>query len=638
MKPLAQNTLIQNRYLIVHRIGKGGMGEVYLAVDQRLGSAVALKRTFFAGDEMLGNAFEREARTLARMRHPVLPKVSDHFGENEEQYLVMEHISGDDLSKRLDSAGKPFPVSWVLFWADQLLDALSYLHTHEPPIIHRDIKPQNLKLTDENHIILLDFGLSKTSTGQTNISQSGSTGSVVGYTPHYAPMEQIRGIGTSARSDLYSLSATLYQLLTNTIPVDALTRADALLNELPDPIRPPHELNPEVPDQVSTIILRGMEVSQEKRYANAREMQRVLRKAFSEMQQATNAQTVAFTAEETAVLTGAAGVTAGSASTSSDGASEPEKATTPESAPEAAIQPDENIDLEATMAFPTPATDSGVRQADVKTEVFIAGSESNPFPAAELADTGPTGGHLSPDTQAGAGVNDAEPVSMQTPESTPEPSFADATVPFIAFGQSAAESADTGPALESSTSFDNEFVSEQSVPEFVPPTEEEEPEPVEPTAAAAAATPAAAYSQVAERPQKKSSGKAIAIVGGLAAVLLLGAALAGGIWAYMKYGSAAAVTEATPEPTPEATIFEEPTPDPNFGLADNSNTGNSNSDLPDNSNSNSELTVEPTPEPTPAGTSTRPTPRPATTPRPVTTPERRPTPRRTPVARPTVMP
>src|SRR6187200_2106145 len=107
MKALAQNTLIQNRYLVVQLIGKGGMGEVYLAVDQRLGSAVALKRTFFADDEMLGNAFEREARILARLRHPVLPKVSDHFAENGEQYLVMEHISGDDLSKRIETANKP---------------------------------------------------------------------------------------------------------------------------------------------------------------------------------------------------------------------------------------------------------------------------------------------------------------------------------------------------------------------------------------------------------------------------------------------------------------------------------------------------------------------------------------------------
>src|SRR5688500_11585012 len=292
MKPLAQNTLIQNRYLIVHLIGKGGMGEVYLAVDQRLGSAVALKRTFFAGDEMLGNAFEREARTLARMRHPVLPKVSDHFGENDEQYLVMEHISGDDLAKRLTAAGKPFPLSWVLFLADQLLDALSYLHTHEPPIIHRDIKPQNLKLTDENHIILLDFGLSKTSTGQTNISQSGSTGSVVGYTPHYAPMEQIRGIGTSAKSDLYSLSATLYQLLTNAVPPDALSRADTILNGSPDPIQSRTELNAEIPAAVSEVVLKGMEVSQDKRFATAREMQKAMRKSYAQMQEQMGAKTM----------------------------------------------------------------------------------------------------------------------------------------------------------------------------------------------------------------------------------------------------------------------------------------------------------------------------------------------------------
>src|SRR5215213_11906593 len=104
MKPLSPNSLIQNRYLVVQLIGKGGMGDVYLAVDQRLGSAIALKRTFFSDDDTLRHAFEREARTLARLRHPVLPKVSDHFTENDEQYLVMEHIAGDDLAKRLESA------------------------------------------------------------------------------------------------------------------------------------------------------------------------------------------------------------------------------------------------------------------------------------------------------------------------------------------------------------------------------------------------------------------------------------------------------------------------------------------------------------------------------------------------------
>ena len=373
MKPLAQNTLIQNRYLIVHLIGKGGMGEVYLAVDQRLGSAVALKRTYFAGDEMLGSAFEREARTLARMRHPVLPKVSDHFGEGDEQYLVMEHIAGDDLAKRLESAQKPFPVSWVMFWADQLLDALSYLHSHEPPIIHRDIKPQNLKLTDENHIILLDFGLSKTSTGQTHISNTGSTGSVVGYTPHYAPMEQIRGIGTNPRSDIKKLSATLYQLMTNVVPADALTRADAMLNGLADPIEPLHALNPEIPATVSEVTLKGMEVSQEKRFSNAREMQKALRRAFSQMQEAMAAQTVAFNigdilpAEQTP-----------SSRVEETRLMPPEPMGSdlppPTPIPDAGV-----VDFEETIAF-DPEKDQDLermKQAGIKTEVFSQPAETN---------------------------------------------------------------------------------------------------------------------------------------------------------------------------------------------------------------------------------------------------------------------
>lgn len=295
MKSLTPNTLLQNRYLIVQLIGKGGMGEVYLAVDQRLGSAVALKRTFFSDEEALGNAFEREAKMLARLRHPALTKVSDHFTENGMQYLVMEHISGDDLAKRLEENQKPFPLSWVLFWADQLLDALSYLHSHEPPIIHRDIKPQNLKLTNENHIILLDFGLAKNSVGETRLS---TTGDVVAYTPHYASMEQIRGTGTTARSDIYSLCATMYQLLSNIVPPDALSRADEVLNSQPDPVKPLHEINSEVPVGIANIIAKGMSLSAEQRFANAKEMQMALREAYAQSQKKMTAETVAFNTNE----------------------------------------------------------------------------------------------------------------------------------------------------------------------------------------------------------------------------------------------------------------------------------------------------------------------------------------------------
>lgn len=632
MKPLAQNTLIQNRYLVVHLIGKGGMGEVYLAVDQRLGSAVALKRTFFAGDEMLGNAFEREARTLARMRHPVLPKVSDHFGENDEQYLVMEHISGDDLSKRLEAAGKPFPVSWVLFWADQLLDALSYLHTHEPPIIHRDIKPQNLKLTDENHVILLDFGLSKTTTGQTNISQSGSTGSVVGYTPHYAPMEQIRGIGTSPRSDLYSLSATLYQLLTNTIPVDALSRADSMLNELPDPIKPPHEINPEIPVSVSNVILRAMEVSQEKRYANAREMQRVLRQAFNDLQQATNANTIAFTTEEV----GLAGVTSPPGGDKGKIDTQGGTSGVTDTADAPAIAPDASIDLDATMAYSGGIDTDGVRQSDVRTEVFMAGGSSIPAVSGD-----------KPEEEPAADGPSSEVIPEYGNVETAGNFSADATVPFIAI-----DAADIGggpPPPEPPSSVEPEFFDEgprgdESAPVeetqyFYPGPSEAEPEPSEPVFS----SPQAAAS--VSPPVKKSSGKAFIIVGVLAGLLLLGGAIAGGVWAFINYGGTIK-PEPTPTPSPEQTVAPSPSPSPEPTLEiisntnSNSNSGNSRG-VDDNSNI---VTVEPTPlrtpveEPTPSGP--RSTPKPAGTPKPISTPGPRPTPppKKTPAARPTPLP
>lgn len=651
MKPLAQNTLIQNRYLIVHLIGKGGMGEVYLAVDQRLGSAVALKRTFFAGDAMLGNAFEREARTLARMRHPVLPKVSDHFGENEEQYLVMEHISGDDLAKRLEVAQKPFPVSWVLFWADQLLDALSYLHMHEPPIIHRDIKPQNLKLTDENHIILLDFGLSKTSTGQTNISQSGSTGSVVGYTPHYAPMEQIRGIGTSPRSDLYSLSATLYQLMTNTVPVDALSRADSMINEMPDPIEPPFKVNPEIPQNVSDVILKGMEVSQEKRYSDAREMQKVLRKAFNEMQQATTAKTVAFSVsdERVAAIDQPAAALASNAG-QNRAASHPsnEQETAPPQSKSASFtenNSDTPVDLEATMAYDPAPTPSLVKQADVRTEVFLAGSNSWPVPEKQSYESPaqPVDEEPSPPEPSFFNTKDFASMDSNTDPTGYSPG---ATTPFIPTdsGGTSPGVANTEANFYDNAPSSNETFSTPASPYFDVPESESETRS-EPQPAGYASQPA-----VAAAGGKKSSKKVFAVVGGLAALFLLTVAVAGGAWVYMNYGGQfGADPTPSPTPTPEATVEETPSPSPTVETLFNSNTegpdsGNSNTNT--NTNANREdLTVPPTPFPTPvtdSTPSTRPTPQslPRETPiRPVGTPKDRPTPKpkKTPVVSPTVL-
>src|SRR5437773_1399446 len=204
---LSTDTILQQRYRIVRQLGQGGMGAVYEAVDERLDTIVALKETLFT-DEKLRKQFEREARLLARLHHPALPRVSDHFAERDGEFLVMQYIAGDDLSAMSARRGGRFPPDQVFAWADQLLDALDYLHTQDPQIVHRDIKPQNLKLTARGQIILLDFGLAKGSAGpMTAVTTSAS---IYGYTPNYAPLEQIQGKGTEPRSDIYALGATLF--------------------------------------------------------------------------------------------------------------------------------------------------------------------------------------------------------------------------------------------------------------------------------------------------------------------------------------------------------------------------------------------------------------------------------------------
>jgi serine/threonine protein kinase len=168
----------------------------------------------------------------------------------------------------------------VLDWADQLLDALDYLHTHEPAVIHRDIKPQNLKLTSRDRIMLLDFGLAK---GASQASQMTATGSLFGYSFHYAPLEQMQATGTDPRSDLYSLGATLYHLMTNVTPPDAITRATAVLNGEADPLRLASEVQAQVSEPVARVIARAMAQNAAQRPQTAAEMREALRDAGKEV-------------------------------------------------------------------------------------------------------------------------------------------------------------------------------------------------------------------------------------------------------------------------------------------------------------------------------------------------------------------
>jgi serine/threonine protein kinase len=269
-------TLLQNRYRVERQIGQGGMGAVYVATDERFGSVVAIKETLVPEDAYL-KAIEREARLLNSLKHAALPRVSDYFADENGQFIVMEYIAGEDLFELMARNQKPFPLADVLKWADQLLDALEFLHTQEIPIIHRDIKPQNLKLTARGQIILLDFGLAK---GNPNdVSHQTAAKSIFGYSRNYASLEQIQGTGTDPRSDLYSLSATLYHLLTGLPPEDALTRAMHVLSEKADTLKPADTVHAQVPRGVAAILQNAMALNANNRPASAKEMRQMLRES-----------------------------------------------------------------------------------------------------------------------------------------------------------------------------------------------------------------------------------------------------------------------------------------------------------------------------------------------------------------------
>jgi len=272
---LAVGTILQDRYRIVRQLGRGGMGMVYEAVDLRLGHQIAVKQTLSASQDLC-KQFEHEARLLASLNHPALPRVSDYFTEENCAFLIMQHIDGADLAETLARQRGPLPIRSVIAWADQLLDALIYLHTHDRQIIHRDIKPHNLKITEMGRIALLDFGLAKSKGA--NGEDNETSQSIFGYSPRYAPLEQIQDLGTTPQSDIYALGATLYHLLTGVKPPDAVVRATALIGAQTDPLRPAHAINTGLGIDLSAILNRAMAQNPADRYATAAEFRDALRR------------------------------------------------------------------------------------------------------------------------------------------------------------------------------------------------------------------------------------------------------------------------------------------------------------------------------------------------------------------------
>jgi heat shock protein HslJ/serine/threonine protein kinase len=268
---LFNGQLLNNRYRILRLLGQGGMGAVYLADDGNLpGKQVAIKENLDLS-QAAQDQFKREAVILARLKHPSLPQVTDHFVlPTGAQYLVMEYVDGEDLDQALARRG-PLPEAEVLGWMGQVLDALEYMHTwvdpatgQVTPVVHRDIKPGNIKRTPQGRIMLVDFGIAK-------YQQAGGTlTGARAASPGFSPLEQYTG-GTDVRSDIYSLGATLYCLLTGQVPPEAPDLAAGRT-----PLPPLRAVASAVSANTETVILRAMQLPVAGRYQSVADLRLAL--------------------------------------------------------------------------------------------------------------------------------------------------------------------------------------------------------------------------------------------------------------------------------------------------------------------------------------------------------------------------
>lgn len=301
--PAINEQLQQGRYRIIQPLGQNGTGAVYEAYDHVLKTNVACKEISLDLKKALGvvqpetlkRAFAAEAKILTEIKHESLLQIHDYFSEADQHYLVTELVDGNNLSELAEKNKNPLALSDVTDWAEQMLDALHFLHTQTPPIIHRDIKPRNVKLTASGKIKL---------TLTVTPSADGKAGATIANQAlHYLPLEQILGGLDSAsqkvitnsydeksgrileqppdaKSDIYALGATLYYLLTARPPVDTLERSIDILEGKSDPLPTPHQLNSQVPPEISEVLMKALEIKREKRFDSAIIMRQAWRTAL----------------------------------------------------------------------------------------------------------------------------------------------------------------------------------------------------------------------------------------------------------------------------------------------------------------------------------------------------------------------
>ena len=262
-----EGRLLGNRYELINKIGNGGMAKVYKAKDQVLNRYVAVKilRDEFTTDQEFIKRFEAEAQSAASITHPNIVSVYDVGNEGNLYYIVMELIQGKTLKEIIVEEGGPLPWKWSINIATQIASALEVAHKNK--IVHRDIKPHNIIITEDGIAKVTDFGIAKAVSNSTITAFGTTIGSV-----HYFSPEHARGGFTDSKSDLYSLGVVMYEMLTGRVPFDADTPVSVALKHMQEEPKPPIELNDKIPLSVNDIILKAMRKDTNLRYQSATEM------------------------------------------------------------------------------------------------------------------------------------------------------------------------------------------------------------------------------------------------------------------------------------------------------------------------------------------------------------------------------
>lgn len=265
-----EGRIIGNRYEIIEKVGSGGMATVYKARDTILNRYVAVKvlRDEFTTDEEFIKRFNTEAQSAARLTHPNIVSVFDVGQEYNIYYIVMELIQGKTLKQIISEEGA-LPWKWTVNIAIQICSALEMAHRNG--IVHRDIKPHNIIITEDGIAKVTDFGIAKAVSNSTITAFGTTIGSV-----HYFSPEHARGGYTDAKSDIYSLGVVMYEMITGKVPFDADTPVSVALKHIQEEPIEPIKLNSRVPEAVNQIILKAMKKDTSERYASATDMMKDL--------------------------------------------------------------------------------------------------------------------------------------------------------------------------------------------------------------------------------------------------------------------------------------------------------------------------------------------------------------------------